>query len=70
MNRSRIEYVDHTWNPITGCRRNCEYCYARRMVVRFAGDVRLNKMSKDDYSMIPAADGGEDLYVLDRKSDV
>ncbi len=65
MNRSRIEYVDHTWNPITGCRHDCKYCYARRMAARFAGDVRLNKMAKKDYSLVPAADGGEDLYVLD-----
>ena len=65
MNRSKIEWCDHTWNPITGCRHNCQYCYARRMTARFAGDVRLNKMAKKDYSLIPAADGGEDLYVLD-----
>ena len=65
MNRSKIEWCDHTLNPITGCRHNCEYCYARRMVARFAGDVRLNKMAKKDYSLVPAADGGEDLYVLD-----
>lgn len=65
MNRSKIEWCDHTWNPITGCRHNCEYCYARRMAVRFAGNVKLNKMAKRDYSLIPAANGGEDLYVLD-----
>lgn len=35
------------------------------MVARFSGDVRLNKNAKKDYSMVPAADGGEDLYVLD-----
>lgn len=46
MNKSKIEWCDHTWNPITGCRHNCEYCYARRMTARFAGDVRLNKMAK------------------------
>lgn len=65
MNKSKIEWCDHTWNPITGCRHNCSYCYARRMTARFAGDVRLNKMAKKDYSLVPAADGGEDLYVLD-----
>lgn len=65
MNRSKIEWCDYTWNPLTGCRHNCEYCYARRNVARFAGDVRLNKMAKKDYSLMPAADGGEDLYVLD-----
>lgn len=35
------------------------------MTTRFAGDVRLNKMAKKDYSIVPAADRGEDLYVLD-----
>lgn len=65
MNRSKIEWCDHTWNPITGCRHNCQYCYARRMTARFAGDVRLNKMAKQDYFQVLAADGGEDLYVLD-----
>jgi len=65
MNRSKIEWCDHTWNFITGCRHDCKYCYARRMTARFAGDVRLNKMAKKDYSLVPAADGGEDLYVLD-----
>lgn len=66
MNRSKIEWCDHTWNPITGCRHNCEYCYAKRMVARFSGDVRLNKMAKKDYYLIPAKDGGEELYVLDK----
>lgn len=65
MNRSKIEWCDHTWNPITGCRYDCKYCYARRLTARFAGDVRLNLMAKKDYTLTPADDGGEDLYVLD-----
>lgn len=65
MNRSKIEWCDHTWNPITGCRHDCSYCYARTMTARFAGDVRLNKMAKKDYSLVPSANGGEDLYVLE-----
>ena len=65
MNRSKIEWCDHTWNPVTGCRHGCTYCYARRMTTRFAGDVRLNKMAKKDYYLVPAADCSGDLYVLD-----
>lgn len=65
MNRSKIEWCDHTWNPITGCRHNCPYCYARRMTARFSGDVRLNLMAKNGYSRVPAADGGQELYLLD-----
>lgn len=65
MNRSKIEWCDHTWNFITGCRHGCPYCYAGKMTGRFSGDVRLNKMAKKDYSLVPAADGSGDLYVLD-----
>ena len=37
MNRTKIEWADMTWNPITGCTRNCPYCYARRMAYRLKG---------------------------------
>lgn len=30
MNRTKIEWADWTWNPITGCLHGCPYCYARR----------------------------------------
>jgi len=36
------------------------------MTARFAGDVRLNLMAKKDYSKVAAADGGKDLFVLDK----
>lgn len=52
MNRSGIEWCDHTWNPITGCFHGCHYCYARIMTTRFSGNVRLNKMAVDNYSVI------------------
>lgn len=41
MNDTKIEWCDMTWNPVTGCKRGCEYCYARRVANRFgrgAGD--------------------------------
>ena len=65
MNKSKIEWCDHTWNPITGCRHGCKYCYANHMVKRFAGDTRLNIMAKKDYRMEASHDGSEDVYVLD-----
>lgn len=37
MNRTSIEWTDYTWNPITGCSRLCDYCYAKRIAVRLAG---------------------------------
>ncbi len=35
MNKSKIEWCDYTWNPVTGCLHECEYCYARRQANRF-----------------------------------
>ncbi len=37
MNKTKIEWCDSTWNPVTGCYHNCEYCYARGIANRFAG---------------------------------
>ena len=35
MNKSKIEWCDMTWNPVTGCLHGCEYCYARKIANRF-----------------------------------
>ena len=37
MNRTKIEYPDYSWNPLTGCQNDCWYCYARRIATRFKG---------------------------------
>ena len=37
MQKSNIEWCDSTWNPVTGCKHGCEYCYARRIAARFGG---------------------------------
>lgn len=41
MRKTKIEWADMTWNPVTGCRHDCSYCYARRIAHRFAakGDM-------------------------------
>ena len=45
--KTKIEWCDSTWNPVTGCYHTCTYCYARAMVHRFGepdweGIVELN----------------------------
>ena len=35
MNRTKIEWTDYSWNPITGCKHGCWYCYAERLTKRF-----------------------------------
>lgn len=37
MNRTKIDWADLTWNPVTGCRYNCPYCYAEKVALRFGG---------------------------------
>lgn len=37
MNRTKIDWCDYTWNPVTGCLHDCSYCYARRIAERFNG---------------------------------
>lgn len=32
-----IEWAKWTWNPVTGCKFNCPYCYARDIGKRFTG---------------------------------
>lgn len=33
--KTKIDWCDATWNPVTGCLHGCEYCYARRIAERF-----------------------------------
>ena len=35
MNKTAIEYGDRNWPVVTGCKRGCEYCWARRLLNRF-----------------------------------
>ena len=37
MNKTAIEWCDYTWNPVTGCKHGCPYCYARKIAERFKG---------------------------------
>ena len=35
--KTKIDWADATWNPVTGCKHGCEYCYARKIAKRFGG---------------------------------
>lgn len=40
MSKTKIEWTDRTWNPVTGCTKvsqGCKNCYAERMYERFNG---------------------------------
>lgn len=42
MEKTRIEWAESTWNPVTGCYHECKYCYARRMAARFGDFLRID----------------------------
>jgi protein gp37 len=45
MNRSRIEWTEATWNPVTGCTKvspACKHCYAERMARRLEAMRQIN----------------------------
>ncbi len=35
--KNGIEWCDATWSPISGCYGGCDYCYARKIAMRFEG---------------------------------
>ena len=37
MQKTKIDWADMTWNPVTGCLNQCPYCYAKKIANRFAG---------------------------------
>lgn len=36
MERTKIDWCDSTWDPVTGCLHGCKYCYARGIAKRFS----------------------------------
>lgn len=34
--KTKIDWCDSTWNPVTGCLHGCGYCYARGIAERFS----------------------------------
>ena len=36
--KTKIDWCDATWNPVTGCLHGCEYCYARKIAERFGSN--------------------------------
>ena len=34
---TKIDWCDSSWNPVTGCYHDCEYCYARGIAKRYGG---------------------------------
>lgn len=50
MKKTKIDWADSTWNPVTGCLHNCEYCYARGIANRFGGYTSGGSKITFDYT--------------------
>jgi len=51
MNKTKIEWADYTWSPITGCTKRCSYCYAHRLA-----KGRLRKLYLSNPNVAPGCD--------------
>lgn len=43
MSKSKIEWTDETWNPVTGCTKvsqGCKHCYAERIWPRLSANPK------------------------------
>ena len=66
MEKSKIEWCDSTWNPVTGCKGGCDYCYARSIANRFGGWTTGGvKTTQNFFSDPPVLDSP---LLLERKS--
>jgi protein gp37 len=51
MNKTKIEWTDYTYNPVTGCTKRCPYCYAHRLA-----KGRLRKLYLANTNVAPGCD--------------
>lgn len=50
--KTKIDWCDASWNPVTGCLHGCEYCYARKIAERFSTEHK-NPRPYDPVSDVP-----------------
>lgn len=59
MDKTKIDWADASWNPVTGCMHGCEYCYARRIAERFGSKQKPESI---ECSVLNAPVRCTDLY--------
>lgn len=67
--KSKIDWCDYTWNPVTGCRRGCPYCYAKRQHERFFGDFTEIKFHPERFSRGPSQISTPSIFFIGSMSD-
>ena len=68
--RTKIDWCDASWNPVTGCLHGCEYCYARRIANRFkmSSEEMGDRCSKepDNCKILRSERTGDALVEIDK----
>ena len=41
--KTKIDWCDSSWNPVTGCLHDCQYCYAKRIAERFSTEQKYKR---------------------------
>ena len=57
--KTKIDWCDSSWNPVTGCNHGCKYCYARRIEERFS-----TAMAMPDFELLVPVDEPHPVYEL------
>ena len=63
--KTKIDWADATWNPVTGCLHGCEYCYARGIARRFGGHFKEYISEPGKFAEIKVKEEPELIHVLD-----
>jgi protein gp37 len=58
--KTKIDWCDSSWNPVTGCLHGCEYCYARNIAKRFSCEGQTLD-APAELQRVWLEDGGADL---------
>lgn len=65
MKKTKIDWADSTWNPVTGCLHGCKYCYARAIANRFGWHANEPDINERVLYEIPVFDGKKQPYPFD-----
>jgi len=66
MDKTKIDWCDSTWNPVTGCLHGCEYCYAKNYATyRFGGASETHCNATVGTECQWCTEGTGEFHVLD-----
>lgn len=65
MKKTKIDWADSTWNPVTGCLHGCEYCYARGIATRFGWHANEPDINERVLYEMPVSGGRKVPYPFD-----